>query len=421
MQHYNTPMPMANATSRDAVLPEEIPKSIVALFASVAVKQNVDLQGTPHPVTPEARMPIDEVARDTAHLDAVAVDVSTEAVPVDTQQLATIVSQAKAMSDASVNLIEVMRRTFGHAQVDRVCRDMQWSPPNAGASVAPPRSASSPAVHGADQTTTELRKFKIGALKTGQTNMVVGKRGIGKTTLLRHLLTAGGNRWDFVVGMTPTSESYDALVDMFPESCVHSDFDTEVIKRLIETLRALNDASIRPRVLLVLDDCVFDNRIYQSEPMRDLYKYARSLNIEFYNVVQYVMDVPKAMRSQVDRVFALREPQRAYRESLYRGFFDVFSTCDAFSTAFDACTENYGCMVIDSTAETNADEDCVFWYRGPADPPAVLLGSRAQWLVHHMLWRKPERPVFESALDVLMGALCPAPLRATDRVRLIDN
>ena len=62
------------------------------------------------------------------------------------------------------------------------------------------------------------------------------------------------------------------------------------------------------------------------------------LKILFLNIVQYVMDVPKAIRSQIDYVFALREPQRAYRENLYKNFFGIFPTYDEFSAAFDACT-----------------------------------------------------------------------------------
>lgn len=418
MQHRSTTTTTANTASHNAAVSEEIPKSIAALFASAAVPGDVDLQGAPRPVAPDARMPIAEAARGAKQ---VAIDGSAETETADIQQVAAIVSQAKAISDASANLVQLMRRTFGEAQVDRVCRDMQWSPPNAGAPAAPPPSAPSLYANDASGLLFEVGKFKIDTLKTGQTNMIVGKRGTGKTALLRHLLTAGGNRWDFVVGMTPTPETYDVLVEMFPESCVHRDYDAGVIESLLDTLRALNGVNIRPRVLLVLDDCVYDNRILKGNAMRDLHKYARSLNIEFYNVVQYTMDMPKAMRSQVDRVFALREPQKAHRENLYRNFFGVFPTYDAFSAAFDACTEDYACMVADAAVSGLPAEGSVFWYRGPAAPSAVLLGSRAQWLLHHMLWRKPEKPAVGSALDVLVSALCPASLCATGRVRLIDN
>ncbi|AVK77491.1 hypothetical protein pmac_cds_803 [Pandoravirus macleodensis] len=414
MQH-TAPTTTANMAQTSADMIEEIPRSIAGLFASVAVPGDVDLKSPPRPVDADARMPIVEVARDTKPPDAVGASAKTE---MSDTQLVTIMAQAKAVSDASAKLIELMRGTFGEAQVDRVCRDMQWSPPTAAATTAPaPNMVDS----GMGKNEINLRKFDVGTLKTGQVNMIVGKRGTGKTVLLRHLLTAGGNRWDFVVGMTPTPESYDVLVEMFPESCVYRDYDSEAIKRLLDTLRTLHAHNIRPRVLLVLDDCMHDNRIFKSGPMCDLYKCARVLDIEFYNVVQYVMDIPKTIRLQIDRVFAMREPQRAYRENLYRRFFDIFSTYDGFSAAFDVCTENCGCIVVDSKAKTNAVEDSVFWHRGPAAPPAILLGSRAQWLLHHMFYRKAEKATAESALDVLMGALRSASLCETGRVRLVDN
>ncbi|AVK76909.1 hypothetical protein pmac_cds_221 [Pandoravirus macleodensis] len=113
------------------------------------------------------------------------------------------------------------------------------------------------------------------------------------------------------------------------------------------------------------------------------------------------MDVPKAIRSQIDYVFALREPQRAYRENLYKNFFGIFPTYDEFSAAFDACTENYGCIVVDSTAKTNAVEDSVFWYRGSSSPPPFILGNRNFWKLHYMFYQKPVARLSDD--DVIPG------------------
>lgn len=125
------------------------------------------------------------------------------------------------------------------------------------------------------------------------------------------------------------------------------------------------------------------------------------LKILFLNIVQYVMDVPKAIRSQIDYVFALREPQRAYRENLYKNFFGIFPNYDEFSAAFDACTENYGCIVVDSTAKTNAVEDSVFWYRGSSNPPPFILGNRNFWKLHYMFYQKPVARLSDD--DVIPG------------------
>nr|UDO47782.1 VV A32-like virion packaging ATPase [Pandoravirus massiliensis] len=113
------------------------------------------------------------------------------------------------------------------------------------------------------------------------------------------------------------------------------------------------------------------------------------------------MDVPKAIRSQIDYVFALREPQRAYRENLYKNFFGIFPSYDEFSAAFDACTENYGCIVVDSTAKTNAVEDSVFWYRGSSKPPPFILGNRNFWKLHYMFYQKPVARLSDD--DVIPG------------------
>nr|UMO78270.1 hypothetical protein [Pandoravirus belohorizontensis] len=338
----------------------------------------------------------------------------------------------------------------------------------------------------------ELRKFNWEAFKPDRVVMLVGKRGTGKSVLLRDLLSHLSREYDGGVAMSPTPESQDMFREFMPDSCVFNEYSSEKIGEIVTKLRQFNHMGVYKRVFVLLDDCMFDASVLKSKQMRDIHMNGRTslpphpppspstrcglvlfmeqvrflfsllvvggvvvcffaspnrstrparvfaatpsplrwtlgkkrpmtmitttttpghLKILFLNIVQYVMDVPKAIRSQIDYVFALREPQRAYRENLYKNFFGIFPTYDEFSAAFDACTENYGCMVVDSTAKTNAIEDSAFWYRGSPNPPSVLLGSRDQWRLHHMFYTDPK-----SAAEAALGD----PIPALTRLRLVD-
>ncbi|WBR14389.1 Vv a32-like virion packaging ATPase [Pandoravirus kuranda] len=247
----------------------------------------------------------------------------------------------------------------------------------------------------------DLRKFDFNMFKPDRVVMLVGKRGTGKSVLLRDLLSHLSCEYDGGVAMSPTPESTDMFREFMPDSCVYEDYTSEKIAEIVLKLREFNGVGIYKRVFVLLDDCMFDSKILKSIQMRDIHMNGRHLKILFLNIVQYVMDVPKAIRSQIDYVFALREPQRAYRENLYKNFFGIFPSYDEFSAAFDACTENYGCIVVDSTAKTNAVEDSVFWYRGSSSPPPFILGNRNFWKLHYMFYQKPVARLSDD--DVIPG------------------
>ncbi|AGO85537.1 hypothetical protein psal_cds_1223 [Pandoravirus salinus] len=396
-----------------------IPRDIVSLFAACANPNLVNLDADPKPVPADAPMP-DETPRRDADVSTdlrVAPESSSAAavLPTPVDPLAhMLITQAKAMDDGAKRLLALAGSRISAAEFEQARAALGW-PATVVAETprpsAPTASVSRTVSVGADPNNVELRKFDRAAHKRGRINLVVGKRGTGKSVLLKDLLCSGGNQWDVVVGMSPTPESQDMLREMFPTSCVHDGYDGAVLERVVSTARTLNHLGFRPRVLLVLDDCMFDHKILRSTVMRDLHMNGRCLGIDVYNVVQYVMDVPKAVRSQIDYVFALCEPQRAYRESLYRNFFGIFPTYEEFSAAFHACTENFGCIVVDSTARTNAVEDSVFWYRSAPNPPAVLLGSCAQWRLHHMFYKDPKH-----AMEAALGD----PIPALTRLRLVD-
>ncbi|AGO85882.1 hypothetical protein psal_cds_286 [Pandoravirus salinus] len=253
-----------------------------------------------------------------------------------------------------------------------------------------------------DRPQLNLRKFDWEKFKPDRVVMLVGKRGTGKSVLLRDLLSHLSVEYDAGVAMSPTPESQDMFREFMPDSCVYDEYSSEKIGEIVTKLREFNHVGVYKRVFVLLDDCMFDASVLKSKQMRDIHMNGRHLKILFLNIVQYVMDVPKAIRSQIDYVFALREPQRAYRENLYKNFFGIFPTYDEFAAAFDACTENFGCIVVDSTARTNAIEDSVFWYRGSPHPPKFILGNRNFWKLHYMFY---EAPVHALSDDDIIPAL----------------
>jgi hypothetical protein len=105
------------------------------------------------------------------------------------------------------------------------------------------------------------------------------------------------------------------------------------------------------------------------------------------------MDLPPALRANIDYVFILRENIVANRERLWKNFFGIFPTFDLFGKTMDACTENFECLVLDNTVKSNKIEDCVFWYKAKYPPPKFKVGSQTFWQAH----KKMYNPKYETS------------------------
>lgn len=69
------------------------------------------------------------------------------------------------------------------------------------------------------------------------------------------------------------------------------------------------------------------------------------------------------LRTNTDFIFILRENIINNRKKLYEQYAGMFPTFDMFSSTMDQCTENYECLVIDNTIQSNKIEDQIFWYK----------------------------------------------------------
>jgi hypothetical protein len=99
-----------------------------------------------------------------------------------------------------------------------------------------------------------------------------------------------------------------------------------------------------------------------------------------------VMDLPPALRANVDYVFLLRENITSEQRKTYISLSLVFSHhFDMFNKVMDACTENYECLVLDNTVKSNRIQDCVFWYKASVRKN-FRVGSPDLWKLHKKMF-----------------------------------
>jgi hypothetical protein len=219
-----------------------------------------------------------------------------------------------------------------------------------------------------------IRKFDPSTMKSHRITMVIARRGSGKTTLLRDLLYHQRDRLDFVLGMCPTVEAADMMRECMPASSVFDRFMPNKIEQMVQVARDLVAKGKTRSFGIVCDDCMYDKSIFRSTSMRSIFFNGRHHRMTLMTASQYAVSIGPDLRSQVDYVFALKDNVLSNRMNLWRMFFGVFGTFEDFQSVFDACTQNFECLVLDNTLQTTKVTDCVFWYRAEPSVPTFRVG-----------------------------------------------
>jgi energy-coupling factor transporter ATP-binding protein EcfA2 len=231
----------------------------------------------------------------------------------------------------------------------------------------------------------KIRKFDPSTIKPGRIILILGRRGSGKSVVLRDLLYRTASRYDFGVAMSPTEEALVGFRGCMPEAWIYPGFQQDKLDDIVRMQRTQAHAGKTPKQLfMVLDDCMYDKRTLKSKTMRDLFFNGRHLGLNLIFAAQYLMDIGPEMRSQIDYVICTREVIIANRIKLWKYFFGCFETYDSFSEVLDKCTSNFGVMVMDNT-RINAGDDpisnCVYWYRADLTVPTFRMGKEVYWRI----------------------------------------
>lgn len=219
------------------------------------------------------------------------------------------------------------------------------------------------------------------------TIVVIGKRATGKSTLIKDLMEKMDKIPMFVV-MSGTEEGNGYYKEFVHPLCVHGDYKPDVVSNIINQqknkLKKCIKSNINPNdrpdlgVGLLLDDCGYDKKIMNQKDIRLLFMNGRHWKICFMVSLQYMMGMPPDLRTNIDFVFCLRENIAANQKKLYDNFFGCFKKFSHFQETFNACTNNYECLVLDNTSKSTKIEDCVFYYK--AQPNLNFkIGSRQLW------------------------------------------
>jgi len=237
-----------------------------------------------------------------------------------------------------------------------------------------------------------LKKFDPSTIAKGSVVVLIGKRNTGKSFLVKDLLYY---KRDIPVGnVISASESANCFYgDMMPSVFIHDEFKPETVRNLFnrqaivtpkwkEDMVKYGKSNIDPWAFLILDDLMYDTSWLKDIIVRKLFMNGRHYCILYMITLQYCLGIPPALRTQVDYVFILREPNISNRKRLFEQYAGIFPSFEIFSQVMDQCTENFECLVINNTSKSNKIEDMVFWYKADNHPP-FKIGAPSFWQYHN--------------------------------------
>lgn len=223
-----------------------------------------------------------------------------------------------------------------------------------------------------NMTDVEIREFDPTSISPDATILIVGKRHTGKTTLTRDIMYHVRNKLDLTLGMNPTEMGNHNLEFFTPKALVFHEFNDEKLRHILEWQKrcVANDKAMR--VGLVMDDCMAETtssgtakkvKAMKSQDIVKIFKLGRHLKLFYINCMQYIKDAPPEIRGNVDLLFAFGTTSGNDREKLWKEYFAMFSSFKNFCQVFEACTQQYECIVLDTRMAAKRPMDSVFYYK----------------------------------------------------------
>ena len=242
----------------------------------------------------------------------------------------------------------------------------------------------------------QIKKFDPTTIDPCRICVFIGRRGTGKSELVTDILYHQ-RKIPMGVVMSGTEESNEHYKKYIPDSFIYGKYEPPVIEKIIKHQQSVIK-KLKPEekedytcpnnsVFMLLDDCMFDNKWTRDVNMRCVFMNGRHYRIFFMLTLQYCMDLAPSLRGQIDYVFILRENIIENKMKLYKHFFGIFPSFDAFNEVLTQCTENYECLVLNNRTTSNKIEDVVFWYKAKIGRK-FRMGSPALWEHHKRNYNK---------------------------------
>jgi hypothetical protein len=206
-----------------------------------------------------------------------------------------------------------------------------------------------------------------------------GARGRGKTKVSLDLMSHMQEHIDIAIAVSETGAMTGILKGIIPESLQHSSITPDALDAIMDMQEADYMAGRCKNMLLFLDDMAFDSTLIKSNAFKRLAFNGRHRNITVIFTLQYCMELPPRIRSNIDLVITMNEMKHSNKKNLHEHYFGVV-TYEEFELIMNMATKGFCCLVLDNRSRADKLEELLFWYE------ADLERCRTVRLCNQLYW-----------------------------------
>jgi hypothetical protein len=234
----------------------------------------------------------------------------------------------------------------------------------------------------------DLGEFDPSTIDPESKIFVVGQSGSGKTAIMQDILYHMRNKLEICLAFCPSRDSNLEYRRHLPKSLVYDNWSLDHLDRITKTQLMLaklpkrRDGSTRNRRFgIIIDDCLYDKKQFMGPSMKYLLMNGR--HEKFFTMIcaQYVVDLPKDLRSQINLAIVFPEAQEGLREAMRINLLGIFKDDEQLQAAFKVL-ERYEALVFDIKAYRER-RPCMFVYKARYPLPHFLVGDARVWLKHY--------------------------------------
>lgn len=229
-------------------------------------------------------------------------------------------------------------------------------------------------------------------INLGNIISLLGRRGAGKSVLMKTLMQVLSSVIDLCIVMCPTAEA-NGFPDHVPRSCIYETWDPDFIEDLLDYQKEQWESGQGKEILLVLDDLSFDRKMFTTRAFQQLFKNGRHSHITVIISSQSALDMGP-IRDQVDIVMTASYLTDNVLEKLFDNYYSLFNNFHDFKRTMMAITRNRQWLVmVNLFSDTNNLENRIFWYKAQFPAPKFKIGHPDIWKQDELRYvdRKAER------------------------------
>lgn len=223
--------------------------------------------------------------------------------------------------------------------------------------------------------------------------LIIGKKGVGKTLLVKDLLLRM-NHQNLVVFNPSESRKREYELTAIPEN-IHEEYSEDILATFVKQQmkrtkqyhrqqRNMETANIDvPNGCVVFDNCFKVKNYMNHESIRMLFLNGICIMTRFIMATELPPPMPPILRNNLDYIFVFGGLTERYLRRLHEQCGDdIFPTFELFNKIYEQLTMNpFSCMVINNLTRSDKIEDQIMWYKAHYEPPWRMMVDKKKQLL----------------------------------------